>query len=163
MSATLHTPVGLPLRRRTSGSGRSVVTMARWVTVAVLSAASLPGLCQTLADPTRPPAAWLASKSGAALPEVESGPRLQSLILGGTQKYAIIDGQLVGVGDTLKDGRVVAVRATEVVVRTEQGNQTLKLFPDVEKHVAKPAEAGAKSRSRMDAQSGRKIVIKETK
>ena len=131
---------------------------------------SFPGWSQTLADPTRPPAAWLASQAkagpGASTADAvaaEAPPQLQSLLLGGPRKYAIIDGQIVGVGDTFKDARVVAVTASGVVLRNEQGTQTLKLFPDVDKRAQRPAEAGPLRSLKLDATPGRGTVTKETK
>ncbi len=126
---------------------------------------------QALPDPTRPPAAWLAAQPKAAgAPsgaDVESVPQLQSLLIGPSRRYAIIDGQLVGVGDMFNDARVVAVRSTEVVLRSERGTQTLKLFPDVEKRAVAAADAETKTKRppRKGPKQGerRSIVIKETK
>ncbi len=128
---------------------------------------------QALPDPTRPPAAWLAAQAKAApgtamagVAEPESVPRLQSLLIGPSRRYAIIEGQLVGVGDTFGDARVVEVRPTEVVLRSERGTQTLKLFPDVEKRAVAAADAETKTKRppRKGPKQGerRSIVIKET-
>jgi hypothetical protein len=106
-----------------------------------------PAWGQALSDPTRPPQAWLDAQlkaAGAATAaEQEVAPHLQSLLIGPSRRYAIIDGQLLGVGDTFRDARVVAVRPTEVVLRSERGTQTLRLFPDVEKRPVKPVAADA--------------------
>ncbi len=144
---------------------------ARWAVATLALSCCVPAWGQTLADPTRPPAAWLAAQAKAAPgtataggAEPESAPRLQSLLIGPSRKYAIIEGQLVGVGDTFKDARVVAVRPTEVVLRSERGTETLRLFPDVEKRAATPADAEAKRPPRKGPKQGdrRSIVIKET-
>ena len=161
----------------------SAVTMTRWTNRAGLhaigfgavSAALALGCCsaawgQALSDPTRPAAAWLAAqpKTGGA-EVVEAAPRLQSLLIGPSRRYAIIEGQLVGVGDTFKDTRVVAVRPTGVVLRSQRGTETLKIFPDVEKRAPAPPEAEAKRPPRKGAQLRpkqpvrRSIVIEETK
>jgi hypothetical protein len=95
-------------------------------------------------------------------------PRVQSLLIGRSRKYAIIEGQLVGVGDTFRGARVVAVRPTGVVLRSERGTQTLRLFPDVEKRPVKPAAADAerapgKAKRRVRASGIGDNVAKENK
>jgi len=105
-----------------------------------------PAWGQALSDPTRPPQAWLtAQQKAAGVPAAEQEilPRLQSLLIGPSRTYAIIDGQLLGVGDRFRDARVVAVRPAGVVLRSKSGTQTLKLFPDVEKRPVKPVAADA--------------------
>ena len=119
---------------------------------------------QGLLDPTRPPQAWLDAQpkvaGAAAGAELEEAvPQLQSLVIGPSRRYAIIEGQLVGVGDTFKDARVVAVRPTEVVLRSERGTQTLRLFPDVEKRPVKPAAADA---GRAPAKAKRRVSLTGT-
>ncbi len=132
--------------RRASGCERFFRThCARWA-IAVLALGCLaPAWGQALSDPTRPPREWLAAlpkDAGApSAAEEDVSPRLQSLVLGPSRKYAIIDGQLVGVGDRFNDARVVAVRPAGVVLRSERGTETLKLFPDVEKRPVKPVAA----------------------
>jgi len=106
-----------------------------------------PAWGQALSDPTRPPLAWLAAQqnaAGAASPtEQEVVPHLQSLLIGPSRRYAIIEGQVLGVGDRFGDARVVAVRPAGVVLRSVRGTQTLKIFPDVEKRPVKPVAADA--------------------
>lgn len=127
---------------------------------------------QVLLDPTRPPPEWLAAQPKAAgVPgEADPGaaPQLQSLVIGPSRRYAIIEGQLVGVGDTFKDARVVAVRPSGVVLRSERGTQTLRLYPDVEKRPVKPmaADAGrapAKAKRRVSVTGTGNNVAKERK
>ena len=130
----------------------------------------LPAWGQALSDPTRPAQEWLNAQpkvAGAtsAFGE-EAPPHLQSLLIRPSRRYAIIDGQLVGVGDTFNDARVVKVSPSEVVLRSERGIQTLKLFADVEKRPVKPAAADAarppaKAKRRLSGSS--KNVVKETK
>jgi len=128
---------------------------------------------QALSDPTRPPPAWIAAQakktdgsldasaalagappgvSAAGVAEGEAAPRLQSLLIGPSRKYAIINGQLVSVGETYKDAKLVEVRPNEVVLHSEHGRQTLKLFPDVEKRpvAAEGGRAPAKAKRRVD-------------
>jgi len=132
---------------RAGGCERFRAPCARWAIAAlplVLGCLS-PAWGQALSDPTRPPQAWLAAQpkaaGAAAAAEQETAPHLQSLLIGPSRRYAIIDGQLLGVGDTYRDARVVAVRPAGVVLRSKSGTQTLKLFPDVEKRPVKPVAA----------------------
>ncbi|MBI2752907.1 MAG: hypothetical protein HYX46_05265 [Betaproteobacteria bacterium] len=129
-----------------------------------------PAWGQALSDPTRPPQEWLdAQPKVAGAPsafEQEAPPHLQSLLIGPSYKYAIIDGQLVGVGDTFNDSRVVKVSPTEVVLRSERGIQTLKLFADVDKRPANPVAIDAApppARGKRPQSGSSKSVSKETK
>jgi hypothetical protein len=149
------------------------MTAARGASVALAMGAFSATWGQTLSDPTRPPPAWIAAHAKAPAPGSPGGasvapgtmagdganaeplPRLQSLLLGPSRKYAIIEGQLVGVGDTFRDARVVAVRSTGVVLRSERGTQTLRLFPDVEKRPVKPVAADA---GRAPAKAKRRVL-----
>jgi hypothetical protein len=121
---------------------------------------------QALSDPTRPPPAWMAAHAKAAPgtmmgdgTNAEPAPRLQSLLLGRSHKYAIIDGQLVAVGESFRDGKLVQVRPGEAVLQTKLGRQTLKLFPDVQKLPVKPVAADA---ARAPAKAKRSIRLTET-
>jgi MSHA biogenesis protein MshK len=123
---------------------------------------------QALTDPTRPPQAWLDAQpktAGApAAPEQEPAPQLQSLLISGSRKYAIIEGQVVKAGDTVKGFRVVAVGPAGVVLRSEHETQTLKLFPDVDKHPAKTVTpAPAKAKRRISLSGPDQSVAKEKK
>ena len=131
-----------------------------------------PAWSQPLSDPSRPPKAWVAAPAkGAGTPaaaEPERPPQLQSLLIGPSGKYAIIDGQLVGVGDTFKDARVVAVTPAGVVLSSERGEQTLSLFPNVEKRSTRPAAASsgstpAKSKSYVRSNGTGNDVAKENR
>lgn len=84
-------------------------------------------------DPTRPPAALYAPEGGA---EIETGPALQSVRISQGRYTAVISGETVRVGSKIGEARVVGIRETEVVLKSGNGLQTLKLFPDVEKRPA---------------------------
>jgi len=132
---------------------------ARWVIAALMLGCLSPAWGQPLSDPSRPPQAYLAAPpkgAGTSAAEIERPPQLQSLLIGPSRKYAIIDGQLVGVGDAFRDGRVVAVTSAGVVLSSERGKETLSMFPNVQKHPVKPAAAdtgrvSAKAKSRVRA------------
>ncbi len=136
-----------------------------------IAAALALGVCaaawgQALSDPTRPPQEWLAAQpkgTGTPAAEQEVSPLLQSLLIGPSRNYAIIDGQLVGAGDTFNGARVVAVTPAGVVLRSQRGTQTLKLFPDVEKRPVKPAAAPAKTKRRVRIDGIGSDIAKENK
>jgi MSHA biogenesis protein MshK len=91
------------------------------------------------ADPTRPPDAAPAE----AAPGVSGGSRLESVLIAPDRRVAVIGGQQVRLGEKFRDGRVVRITESEVVIRTAEGSQTLKLFPEVEK---RPRGRGEKRR-----------------
>ena len=155
-----HQPHQAP--SRAGGCERFRAPCARWAIAALALGCLSPAWGQALSDPTRPPQAWLAAQpraAGAPAAEQETTPLLQSLLIGPSRRYAIIDGQLLGVGDRFRDARVVAVRPTEVVLRSERGTQTLRLFPDVEKRPVKPVAADA---ARAPAKAKRRIRLTGT-
>lgn len=92
-------------------------------------------------DPTVPPAAWLAAQPkapGAPVVEVTGGDAssVRVTIVGKTRRFALIDGQVVKVGDIHNGSKVVAIRSGEVVV--EDATKSLKMAPGVEKKMIKP-------------------------
>lgn len=60
-------------------------------------------------------------------------PVLQSILLSATRKAATISGQTVMLGAKYGEARLVKLTPSEAVLRTAEGLQVLKLFPDVEK------------------------------
>lgn len=85
-----------------------------------------------LPDPTRPPDSMIGlSSSGLPLAPVE--PRLQSVMIGGGRRSAIIDGRQYKVGDKVGDARLVRISEGEVILSNSGGRQTMRLFPSVKK------------------------------
>jgi MSHA biogenesis protein MshK len=107
-------------------------------------------LAQSLADPTRPPGA------GAMLQQDEApaGRQLQSVLMSGGRKLAIIDGTLVPLGGMFGEARVVKISETEVVLKTGDETETLKLYPSAEKQPVK--RAAGRARAAAAAQGGPK-------
>lgn len=99
---------------------------------------------EDLPDPTRPPAN-LAPQAAGVMP---AGPVLQSVMISPTRRVANISGQQVRVGDSFGDAKVVKITEGEVVLRSGDGLQTLKLFPDVDKRNTLEKPAGAKHKER---------------
>lgn len=83
-----------------------------------------------LADPTRPPSGFAERTQDAPK---EAPLRVGSVFLMGAKPYAILDGQVVRVGDKLEAGRVSRIDETGVWLKTPAGSRQLKLLPDVEK------------------------------
>lgn len=93
---------------------------------------------EALPDPTRPPASLgpLAPGYGEE-PEKEPPPLpvLQSVILSAARKVAIIGGQPVRLGGKFGEARLVRLTPNEAVLRSAEGVQVLKLFPEAEKKI----------------------------
>lgn len=108
--------------------------MAAYLTPALaLLLACLPAatLAQALADPTRPP------RAGELSPQAAGHGVLQSVLIAGSLREAIISGRVVHVGERYGEAEVVKIDEGEVVLRGAQGLQTLKLYPGIEtRHMA---------------------------
>jgi MSHA biogenesis protein MshK len=99
-------------------------------------------------DPTRP-----ATGFSAEAPEGAVGNQLQSVMISPTRKAAIINGVVVELGGKYGDAVLMGVAEDEVVLRSGDSRQVLKLHPAVEKKVdivrAEPvAPAAAKTAPR---------------
>lgn len=96
---------------------------------------------QVMIDPTRPP-------SGSGIAEAETGaegggPVLQSVMISPALKAAIINGAMVKLGDKYGDAVLVRVAENEVVLKSGDESQVLKLHPGVEKRESAPVAADA--------------------
>lgn len=105
--------------------------------VAAMLLASAAAVAENLVDPTRPPA---AIGGVANVPAAELV--LQSVLVSPGRVSAIINGQTVKLGDKLGEAKVVKIGESEVVLRDGKGEQTLKLFPGLEKRLTS-SHAGA--------------------
>jgi MSHA biogenesis protein MshK len=113
-----------------------------WIALALSPAAAC---AQALNDPTRPPASF----GGAADMDGDgagAGTVLQSVIISPTNKSAIISGVMVKLGEKYGDAVLVKVAESEVVLKSGNTSQVLKLLPGVEKRV--PASATPKESAR---------------
>jgi MSHA biogenesis protein MshK len=102
--------------------GRSI--LASVLCMAVASTA----VAQALRDPTRPAA---GSSRAAAGKTGQSGWVLQSVLISPERRYAIINGEVVAVGESISGAQLIAVAAERVTLRTREGLRVLQLFPDV--------------------------------
>ena len=105
----------------------------------------LSAFAQGFADPTQPPLAPQRTASGIAAPD--SGPALQSILISQYRTEAIISGKVVHAGDRVGNARVVKISESEVVLRNENGLQTLKLFPGLVKRTMPTAAVTTTSRN----------------
>jgi MSHA biogenesis protein MshK len=119
--------------------------MNRVIRYAALAAAFLAAgaQAQSLNDPTRPPGAGAMQQGGQD--EVPAGRQLQSVLLSGGRKLAVIDGTMVPLGGMLGDARVVKITETEVVLKTGEETETLKMYPSVEKQSVKRGAGRART------------------
>lgn len=101
-------------------------------------------MAQAMTDPTRPPAALAAEAPvGGGEGAVTQVRQLQTVIISPTRKAAIINGVLVNLGGKVGDAVLTRVAEDEVVLRSGDSREVLKLHPAVE-----IAPAGAKSTPR---------------
>jgi MSHA biogenesis protein MshK len=84
---------------------------------------------QVLSDPTRPPSAGPESSGG----QDASATRLQSVLLSPGRKIAVINGVAIPLGGMVGEARLVKITETEVVLKSGNETEVLKLFPGVEK------------------------------
>ena len=110
---------------------------------------------QTLVDPTRPPAAWLALQPGgagaAALGDQDASSGVRVTVVGRTKKFAVIDGQVVKPGDSYNGTKVLAIKPGEVVVRENDAAKSLKLAPGVVKKLPARTTKGPASKRKESA------------
>ena len=97
---------------------------------------------QAMSDPTRPPTASV--DVGGVQDVGPAGRQLQSVLLSGGRKLAIIDGATVPLGGMLGEARVVKISETEVTLKTGDETEVLKLYPAVEKQPVKRAASRAR-------------------
>ncbi|MBP8135962.1 MAG: MSHA biogenesis protein MshK [Rhodoferax sp.] len=100
-----------------------------------------------MADPTRPPAAWLAPVAEARQGSEGAGPlRLQSVLMRqGGRPVAVIGGKTVALGGHVGGATLVRLNEREAVLQGADGVTHLYLTPDVEKQMIdmpKPRNTG---------------------
>ena len=105
------------------------------IAFALLALASS-ALAQT-ADPTRPPANWLAPVDSAGQSvDDKGGLHLQSVLLPqGGRPVAVIGGKTVPLGSKVGNATLVRLTEREAVLRGEDGVTHLYLTPDVQKQM----------------------------
>lgn len=58
-----------------------------------------------------------------ALPILASDPVVSSILYSSGRRAAIVDGRILGVGDPVRNGTIVAIERREIVVETPAGDQ----------------------------------------
>jgi MSHA biogenesis protein MshK len=104
--------------------------------VILATLAILPGMAwaQGLSDPTRPPLELMTGGTGDAPASL-----LQSVLMSGGRKLAVINGQVVPLGGKYGEARLVRIEPTEVTLQSGQATEVLKLYPSGERRSPHPA------------------------
>jgi len=89
-------------------------------------------------DPTRPPAGLAIGATDTGGAGDAGGVMLQSVMISPTQKSAIISGVMVKLGEKYGDAVLVKVSENEVVLKSGDAQQVLKLYPGVDKREIVP-------------------------
>jgi len=111
--------------------------------VALFCALAPVGAAQAqLADPTRPSGAPVAA--AIATPGATAPAGLQSVILRKKGRpAALINGEVVELGGTVGEMKLVTVREDSVVLQGPEGTETLRLMPAAEKTPTPAPKVGA--------------------
>jgi MSHA biogenesis protein MshK len=102
----------------------------RLVLLAALGACPAAHAQGALIDPTRPPTVMPADAVGDA---AQPTGRLQSILISGTRKLAVIDGVTVPLGGKIDGATLVAIDETGVKLKRGEAIETLKLYPNIER------------------------------
>ncbi len=103
-----------------------------WVLGAVLALMPTVEAAQIENDPTRP-AIGLAVEAPEGAAAAGGGNQLQSVMISPTRRSAIINGAVVELGGKYGDAVLMRVAEDEVVLRSGDSRQVLKLHPAVKK------------------------------
>ena len=113
---------------QTSNFKLSALILALGAVLALLPAVAS---AQIATDPTRPATGFVAEvPEGAVTPN-----QLQSVMISPTRRAAIINGVVVELGQKYGDAVLMGVAEDQVVLRSGDSRQVLKLHPAVEKKV----------------------------
>jgi hypothetical protein len=82
-------------------------------------------------DPTQPPASLNSVTTGATNSNVST---VQSVTLRKQHHYAMINGNMVKVGDVIDAGRIIKITESDVWVKSDNVVSRIPLFPNVSKH-----------------------------
>ena len=110
-----------------------------WLAAAIAAMPLAVAQAQVLVDPTRPPMS--VAKPGTA-EEAPPATQLQSILISSRRRVAVINGNTVALGDMIGEARVVKISETEVVLRTGEETEVLKMYPGIEKQPVKRGSAG---------------------
>jgi MSHA biogenesis protein MshK len=80
-----------------------------------------------LNDPTRP--ASYALETQGAVKKAKGGMQVSSIIIGKQRRVAIIDGQAVQKGDAIRGMTVLAIKPSEVLLKSDNKELQVSLLP----------------------------------
>lgn len=119
-----------------------------WLAVGAALGAALvcahSALAATSGDPTVAPPAWVATQPPGAVSDAdETSPEMQLILIGRSRRLAVINGEVVKVGDNYKGSTVRAIKANKVVM--DDAEKSLSMAPGVQKSAPKMAKGRKKS------------------
>ena len=104
---------------------------------------------QIAIDPTKPPSGFAVGDPEMAGEGGGGGPVLQSVLISASGRAAIINGEMVKLGQKYGDAVLIRVAENEVALKSGDSTQVLKLYPGVEKRdIAPPAAKAAPRRGK---------------
>ena len=109
------------------------------VGMALLMAGLATAGAQTLRDPTRPPGRSAARSESAP---ASGGFVLQSIVNSPQRKAAVINGKVVGPGESVDGFMLVGIAEGEAVLRNGSDVRRLRLYPSVKKIMQAQEAAG---------------------
>jgi MSHA biogenesis protein MshK len=117
-------------------NARAILRMAG---LAVLLAGVTATWAQALRDPTRPPGRSTARDAPAA----SGGFVLQSILNSPERKAAVINGKVVGPGESVDGFMLVGIAEDEAVLKNGSDVRRLRLYPSIAMKKVKDAPEGA--------------------
>ncbi|MBI5626033.1 MAG: hypothetical protein HY935_02345 [Nitrosomonadales bacterium] len=119
---------------------------------------------EELPDPTRPPASLATLGAAPGHGATGSQPSgLQSTIISGSRRAAIIDGKTVELGAKHGNARLIEVNEGSVVLRGEQTRRVLTLFPDVKMTQREIKDVSPESVVQPETQKANQMMHEEKK
>lgn len=121
---------------------------AHWVAswIAIIATLGCVGSARAaaLGDPTEAPPAWVATQpSSSSNAMIEAPPEMQIILTGKSRKLAVINGEIVKVGDEYKGSTVRAIKTNKVVM--DDAEKSLSMTPDVKKSAPERVKSKKKS------------------
>ena len=115
------------------------IALLQTIGMALLVVSAATAAAQTLRDPTRPPGR--TSKAEGVV--VQGGFVLQSILNSPQRKAAVINGKVVGPGESVDGFMLVAVAEDEAVLKKGSDVRRLRLYPSVVMKKIRQKEEGA--------------------
>jgi MSHA biogenesis protein MshK len=115
------------------------IPMLKIVGIALLVTGAATAAAQTLRDPTRPPGR--TSKAEAVV--AQGRFVLQSILNSPQRKAAVINGKVIGPGESVDGFMLVAVAEDEAVLKKGADVRRLRLYPSVVMKKIRQKEEGA--------------------